>query len=155
MNIQNLSQAEAFSSGGDLWVCPQTQLASWSTMLNWYLNFQITRAEIHTPQSLSPVFEDLKNQFEFDFQPYQFKDDENVLIASEFLVPVKYVLIAPLSETTKVEAWVKEILQKIENMKVIHIRFFLPIGADTENLQKELAQIDSPLQITLVQGREI
>ncbi|HWU43037.1 MAG TPA: hypothetical protein VN132_06345, partial [Bdellovibrio sp.] len=126
MAMNLVSPVSAFNPGADLWVVPHLEKSQWTARLDWYLNFQICRASRHknaqTPLFVNEIIKEA--ELEKFYRPVSSKAP--LMIASEQLLPNKWVVVLPWTEDA--DSWSKEIFRIWSGLKEPMLRVFLPPG---------------------------
>ncbi|MNJ98423.1 hypothetical protein D3C87_161890 [compost metagenome] len=124
MAVSVLSQASALNPGSDLWILPALNESLWTSKLDWYLNFQVCKASRHqTPRVDSYVTEVLRETEQGSYH-FQRLPNAPLMIASEGLLPNKWVILVPLK--SDLEEWTAEIHNIWSGLKHPTLRVFLP-----------------------------
>ncbi len=129
MAVSVLSQASAFNPGADLWILPDVAHSSWSTKIDWYLNFQICRSERHETRALAPKVDHILEETGLERQKVRVNRGGPLLIASHDLLPNRWVAVIPFSGD--LNAWLAQVAKIWEALKSPSYRVFLPPGQST------------------------
>lgn len=149
MAIQKLSQAGAFGSGSELWVLPQIEISQWARKIDWYLNFQISRAKSHTPRKPDPELSEILGENEISFVKYA-RDEQNrpLLVASHSHLPNQMTLEVPYKSEAK--GWVEIVHRNWDQLKRPNLRVFLPPNLESDEFIKAWPEPQTSVDITLV-----
>lgn len=127
---------EPFSPGADLWVVPDRSHSDWSTALDWYLHFQISRASSRRRRPISNSLHELAKQAEVEvIQP----DEQNgfetapMLIYSARLLPNRETLHLPY--TGNINDWLKRLTVIWKDLGEPSLRVFLPRGVKPDHFK--------------------
>ncbi len=124
MAIATLNRAQAFGPGSDLWVIPDKSNFTFFSKLDWYLNFQLTRAHLHRPQILAPQLKNISNENSLPSFDIELKSSAPLMISAEMGLPTKIVVEMPLnSEPT---TWIIDAHQTWLKLDRPTLRVFLP-----------------------------
>ena len=147
-NLQVLYQHGALGPGSDLWIIPELEKSRWSQILDWYVNFQISRAKKHQSQNLSPEIKKImeKNNIKnFDYSaPIQ-----ALMIASEGRLPNKQLVVLTTIESTPKE-WSQQAFQIWRQLKSPTLRVFLPDFLSKEDFINLWPEKNNLQDITIV-----
>lgn len=103
----SMNRAQAFSPGAKLWIVPSTAANPLLLQrIDWYLNFQLSRARFHQPRALAQPLKDILTENELEIlQPSHSNPDNTPLavIAGDRL-PTNIVVQMP--ETTP-QKWIQ------------------------------------------------
>ncbi len=150
MAIQKLSQAGAFGPGSDLWILPPLRHSAWARKVDWYLNFQISRAKDHQFRKLDPELEEIMNTNELlPLIPVETSPvPPPLLIASHSHLPNQMTLEIPMDKELK--NWVLLCHHIWKNLGRPSLRVFLPGPALFENFVEEWPDSQTATDISLV-----
>lgn len=126
MAVSVLSQASALNQGAQLWVIPDVSNSSWTMKIDWYLNFQICRAQRHSMRHLPEYVDKVIDQTGLDKPVVTTSDSSTLLIASENLLPNKWVALVPLHKNYA--QWVQQVAETWASLGHPTLRIFLPAG---------------------------
>lgn len=133
MALSVLSQASALNPGSDLWIVPDLEKSPWTAKLDWYLNFQVCKSSRHQTPSVPEFISDVVAETEMGTPFAPQKTAQPLMIASEGLLPNKWVVILPWEGD--LSPWTKEVFRIWKNLNEPSLRIFLPPGQSTGNLQ--------------------
>jgi hypothetical protein len=134
MPVTVLSQASAFNPGAELWILPDLEKSPWTAKLDWYLNFQISKASRHQDPKLSNFLREVEKETEQAAVTKIQIPEAPLMIVSEEHLPNKWVVILPHAENF--EAWVEKISSVWTGLQRPGLRIFLPPGQNAGQLQK-------------------
>ena len=125
---QTLFQHGALASGSKLWVIPSPEDCDWTPQLDWYLNFQISRAAFHKPQKLSNHLQEIINENELNVVDATAKLEENpnLMIACERRLPAEMLIRVPT--LTDHKSWIANVYKIWLQVHKPSLRVFLPIN---------------------------
>ncbi|MCB9026715.1 MAG: hypothetical protein H6625_10385 [Bdellovibrionaceae bacterium] len=148
---QSLFRTGALGPGSNLWVVPNGDSSEWSKKLDWYLNFQISKAMEHIPNKISPEFS--KNLLDYEIQPLEFKQKSDLLMIScGGRLPTKMLVIVPLRDNLK--DWIDSIYQVWLNLLKPNLRIFLPNDFPINEFSIYWPDRNSITEITLVPSQK-
>lgn len=129
-----LSQASALNPGSDLWIVPDLEQSPWTAKLDWYLNFQICKASRHHTLPLSSYVSEVLAETELERPALGDKASAPLMIASQSLLPNKWVVILPWNGD--MNDWSQKIIGIWQNLKQPSLRIFLPPGQNAGSLDR-------------------
>ncbi|MDG0817910.1 hypothetical protein [Bdellovibrio svalbardensis] len=148
MSMSVLSQASAFNPGSDLWIVPQLEKSQWTARLDWYLNFQICKSSRHK-MAHTPLFvNEVIKEAELDTFYRPVNAQAPLMIASEQLLPNKWVVVVPWAND--MTAWSKEVFQVWSGLQEPTLRIFLPPGQSAGLFQQAWVRHHSSEEFTVV-----
>lgn len=139
MSIDAVSQASSFLPGADLWVSPERKNSSLTQRLDWYLNFQISKAAKHQGRDLSQKIEELLIKCGLPHLDFDENDKDGLMIPSSHLLPNRWVLI--LRGSDQFDVWVQNVFLKWNQMSKPSLRVFLPEGTSAEDFKRAWKKI--------------
>lgn len=148
MTLGVLSQASAFNPGSDLWVMPDLEKSHWTAKLDWYLNFQICKSSRHVSPLLPQFLEEVVEETGLDQKKLPANSQHLLMIASEELLPNKWVVIIPWEND--IAKWTAESFKIWQNLKEPSVRIFLPPGQNTGSLESQWRASESFQDFTVV-----
>lgn len=146
MNL--LSQAGSLNPGSDLWVVPERKNCQATQKIDWYLNFQISKASKHQARPLSQKVTDILEKCELPQHSFEENEDNSLLIASHLALPNRWVLVIKGSD--QFEDWVASIAQKHKHLNSPSTRIFLPNGKTLEEFQKTWSKSSQEKDLSVV-----
>lgn len=126
MAMSVLSQASALNQGAQLWVLPDISNSRWTLKVDWYLNFQICKANRHTLRDLPEFIEHVVHDTGLEKPVIKYDEHSTLLIASEHLLPNKWVGLIPLHKNYA--QWVEQVSETWVSLQNPSLRIFLPAG---------------------------
>jgi len=132
--IQSL--ASAFNPGHDLWIVPEPQYSRWTLRLDWYLNFQITRAGRHEHAIRGPVVDGILKEIEWNPAVPAVGETSPLLVACEGRLPARWVVMVP--GAGNLIAWTGHIDRLWRNLQQPTMKVFLPTGLQAGPFSEEL-----------------
>lgn len=132
-------QAQAFSPGTELWVCPgyrstSNSTSKWTASIDWQLNFALSKYDSHQSAEVSLTLQKIIAQTEFPLESHK-QSSEFVLVSSEIHLPVKWVLFfEPTTEPQK--EFFNRLEIKAKELNIQTLRVFLPSNWSLEAIQK-------------------
>lgn len=146
-NLQVLYQHGALAAGSDLWVIPELNTSRWSQTLDWYVNFQISRAKNHHAKELSSELKSIINDNELEVLQFN-SPKTSLMIASDGRLPNKQLV--ELTSSEKPEEWVLQVFQIWQQLQRPSLRIFLPEFITSEDLFKLWPEKENVKNITVV-----
>jgi hypothetical protein len=126
MALSVLSQASALNQGAQLWALPNISNSRWAVKIDWYLNFQICRAQRHISRELPEFVDHVITETGLDKPILKYDDNSTLLISSEHLLPNKWVALVPLH--ANYGRWVQQVSETWSSLQKPSLRVFLPAG---------------------------
>jgi hypothetical protein len=148
MAVTVLSQASAFNSGAELWILPELEKSPWTAKVDWYLNFQISKASRHHDPKISNFIREVEKETEQEHINKPVVTNAPLMISSEEHLPNKWVVILPQAE--EFEVWVEKISSIWTGLKCPGLRIFLPPGQNAGQLQKHWQKHQDFQEFTVV-----
>lgn len=133
--MNQLSHAQAFSSGAELWICPDYSYISnidsnWCAQIDWQLNFALSKYHTHTPCEAPTKLVEIIEATQLPVVSSQKKTTKHILIPCENLLPAKWCLFFNMNENALVDL-IKNIKKDL-NVKTI--RLFSPAQWSKDHL---------------------
>ncbi len=152
MGISFVTQASGLSPGSDLWVIPNLKESAWSSRINWYLNFLLTRSDLRVPKSLSDNLRSVLAETEM----YKHNSSEGsslrdeLLIASHIYLPNQWTLVR--TQWDNVNTACQSIVSVSRQLKSNQIRVFLPQGLNSTDFAKawQVVSVESQIDLQIV-----
>lgn len=151
MGLQTLYTAGAFGPGSDLWIIPDPNLSSWSKLIDWYLNYQISRAKLHQPMRLPERVQLILEENEIPPVDIALSTDTPLMLAAENRLPSQQVVVLPSCENGK--DWLARAHKVWEQLGKPTLRLFLPNDFDATQFQTQWPGGIDETDITLVSGQ--
>lgn len=133
--VQLLSLASAFNPGHDLWVVPDAASSRWTLRLDWYLNFQITRASRHPSPKLAAEVDGLLREIEWRPETPAPPEPATLLVACENLLPARWVAVVP--NPGDLAGWTQRIQDAWRDLRQPTLKVFLPTGLQAGPFSEE------------------
>ena len=121
MSLKVLYKAGALGAGADIWVLPDFDQTAWTRAIDWYLNFQLSKAKMFHPKSLSKNLKKLMG--DTPLKDYHAQEPAPLLVASSEFLPNHAVVKLPFKDEQKWVAKAYEIWQQFQKPS---LRLFLP-----------------------------
>jgi hypothetical protein len=122
--MNQLSQAQALSTGADLWICPDYNYISkfesqWPAFLDWQLNFALSKYHTQKKQILSGELLDILNETQLPLVHNASSPKPYILIPCENLLSTRWCLFFSIQadELSKILIDIKKDL----NIKTLRI----------------------------------
>lgn len=143
--MEKVSLANSFLPGADLWVSSDLHHGRLTERLDWYLNFQVTKAGHHKTAQISENLQNVLEQCGLQKFDFAGDDEQSLLIASQGHLPNRWVLIVPYSET-----WAARIHQAWKSLGSPSTRIFLPTKMSMDQFEKQWRKVSDFNDLTLV-----
>lgn len=127
--MQILSAASSLNPGQDLWVIAEPSRSRWPLQLDWYLNFQLDRAEQHSSASRPEGLTSLLKEVEWNLPEASVSPESTLLVSSEGHLPARW--LAQVNGSEGLEEWVKSIHKLWAGLGKPSFRVFLPAGVES------------------------
>ncbi len=150
---QTLFKTGALGAGAKLWVTPGGEYSDWNKKLDWYLNFQISRAKDHKSKEISSKFLENLNEYGIDHNFRKTKSSEFLMISSRGRLPCKMLIIIPYKEDF--QNWTQQIHSVWLNLLKPNLRIFLPTDFPINDFSNSWPDKNSISDITLVPSQKI
>lgn len=125
--------------------------SKWARKIDWYLNFQLTRAEPHQPVSISSELNQILEEWEVEAPPrIELPHSAPLMVASASLLPNTTTVQVPLNEKT--EAWVLSCHRIWTDLGRPSLRVFLPSSVSEAAFEKHWPSADKESGVELVEG---
>lgn len=133
--MNQLSQAQAFSSGAELWICPDYSYISnidsnWCAQIDWQLNFALSKYHTHTPRETPTKLIEIIEATQVPIVSSPKKTSKHILVPCENLLPTKWCLFFNMNENALADL-IKGIKKDL-NIKTV--RLFLPAQWSKDHL---------------------
>ena len=149
MALSILSQASALNPGADLWILPALNESPWTSKLDWYLNFQISKASRHQSSEVPEYLNDVMEQTEQAQFVSITQVAQPLMISSTNLLPNKWVVLVSLKDFQE-GTWVREAHNIWAGLQRPTLRIFLPPGQSAGQFQKEWQKHSDFQEFTVV-----
>ena len=126
MAIGILSQASALNQGAQLWVVPGSENSRWTMKIDWYLNFQISKASRHRPHATPLYLQKVAAETNLGEVSFVTESESPLLIPCHDLLPCRWTAMVPLHKNYG--QWVGQISKLWESLDHPSFRVFLPAG---------------------------
>lgn len=141
--MNQLSQAQAFSSGAELWICPDYSYIAkmdshWCAQIDWQLNFALSKFHTHTHREPAAKLLEILDVTQLPLISSHKKNSKHILIPCENLLPTKWCLFFNMNENSLVEL-IKEVKKDL-NVKTV--RLFSPAQWSKDHLNVFADMVD-------------
>lgn len=126
MGLQNLTETTAFAPGAQLWILPDPKVSHWARKIDWYLNFQIARAERHLPPVLEPGLLQLLKDEDLAAPTTAGNNESPLLLSSGHRLPAGQTV--EISFTGDFSHWLARAAGVWRDLGHPMLRLFLPRG---------------------------
>jgi hypothetical protein len=134
MSLQKLNMAQSFGAGSDLWVISDDPATPLFRRMDWYLNFQITRALQHKSQTLSPQLQTVLNENSIPTPTSSATHESPTLIQVGRQLPTQFLMIVPARNSSD---WAATVQQRWVSLHNPSMRLFLPPSISIAQFQKD------------------
>lgn len=93
MGINILDANQALTAGAELWVVEPPENGGWPLRIDWLLNFQGLRADIHKPPQAIPGLNEIVHATGLDSSRKTTPREAPLLIGADQHVPCRYVIV--------------------------------------------------------------
>jgi hypothetical protein len=152
MALKSLDSLTALAPGCDLWIVADPSHSKWTRKIDWYLNFQLQRAQTHQSPRKSGELDRVLDSLELDAPVVELKPLAPLMVASARLLPNRQTVLVPLSDD--IEGWVKRCHEVWQSMNRPTTRVFLPDSVQPEAFGGRWPSKDAVGAIELVPERE-
>jgi len=136
-----------WSGGYDFWFVADPEHSLWARKIDWYLNFQLMKANRHQPLAIAPELQAIAQKNEMDVPALEMLVDPSylrlpLLLACGNLLPVRTLIVVPFSESaeSQVSDWSRTCLKIWQNLNRPKVRVFLPNGVGFEDFRADWHQ---------------
>lgn len=151
MAFQKISEPAAFSPGSELWIIPDAQHSNWTQKLDWYLNFQLLRAERHHSALISEEFKELLKEQQLEPPTATDESQKPLMLASQHQLPVNQAVSVPYGGNLK--EWVDAVAAVWTGLKRPPLRLFLPKGLTSAQVSGLWPPVKENIDIGFVADR--
>ena len=148
MAIKTLYKTGAFGPGSDLWVLPELTSSHWAKTIDWYLNYQLSKAKLHKNPSLHETLHLMIEDSDLDLPQPLSLEISPLMVSSSHRLPNDQLVEMPTLNTK--EQWVLQVRQIWENLQSPSLRVFLPSEISANEFQKLFPGPTEQLDISLV-----
>lgn len=149
---QVLYRTGALGPGSQLWVLAGGEATEWAKKLDWYLNFQISKAQRHQPQQLDPEFEKRINEYEIPLPQFSMPADQ-LMIACEGRLPTKMLVIVTFHG--ELQDWLESVHSLWLKLLKPNLRLFLPIDFPLNEFNYFWPDRSAVAELTLVPSQKL
>jgi len=122
------------NSGADLWVIPNIEKSKSAQKLDWYMNFQISRAKEHKTSELSSEMKKILAKCGTSEIQIKKNNSNTIMFDSSHLLPNRWLVVVP--ENKQSTNWIDQIAQIWVDLRKPTLRVFLPTGLSSGEFQK-------------------
>lgn len=130
MSPKVLYKSGCLGAGANLWILPDFDQTEWVKSIDWYLNFQLSKAHAFQPQPLPKELEKLAEKF--PLRKHSFQSPPPLLVASSEFFPNQAVIKISLKDEKQ---WLHEVYKIWKQMKQPTLRLFLPRKLTKSNFE--------------------
>jgi hypothetical protein len=151
--LKSLDSLTALSSGCDLWIVADPSQSRWTRKIDWYLNFQLQRAQTHRSPGKSAELDRLLGSLELEAPIFELKSLAPLMVASSRLLPNRQTVLVPMPDD--LDDWVKRCHELWKSMSCPTTRVFLPESVQPEAFCSRWAAKEASGFIEIVPDREL
>lgn len=148
MAVQFLPKISAFTSGAETWFLPDSDSCHWTSSLDWYLNFQLAKSEVHRSPHIGAGLQRILTENDIHWGSLPAPENSALLISSSAFLPNRQTIL--LKFENDLELWLGHILKMSANLKTTTVRIFMPQGAPRDVAQSYLTKHSKGLDFTLI-----
>ena len=148
MTPERLVQNQALNPGDDLWILPDKNSSGWSQKMDWYLNFQVTKARAHAPQKLSSQLQAIVQEEELGLKEVVIDSEAPLFVASAKNLPNQNTIEVIFHGQE--EEWLRQIEQIWIRLQKPKTRIFLPRGFSEDLVKKFCAKNFTAVRVNYV-----
>ncbi len=130
---QKLSQAAALSPGSDLWIFAQPRISAFSRKIDFYLNFQMAKAEQREFPSLSKKLKEIIEQNDLGELLKPIPTPNTILISAQTQLPCTQVVV--INEVGNKENYIEAVFDIWKKLGKPSVRVFMPSFLDEADLK--------------------
>jgi len=125
MAIEQLIGNLIYAEGSQLWVIPDKSSSQWAQTLDWYLNFQISKANTFIRSEMADGLQEIIREEEVETIEIPSQEGKPLLIASPKHLPNLMTVVLSFDETHK-QDWLTAIKKAWLELGKPSLRVFLP-----------------------------
>ena len=133
-SIKTIAAQTALTGGCGLWIVAEPEKSKWARKIDWYLNFQLVRAEDHASPETSVELDEIVQKWHVDSIRFEIEANAPLMVASARLLPVAKTVLIPFSGDA--QAWARVCNQVRQNLQNPVTRIFLPESLDPDAFTK-------------------
>jgi hypothetical protein len=152
MSITALDAENALSSGAKLWILADLGHSRWTERIDWYLNFQINRAEPHTTPQIGEKLNAVLAETEFVAPEVKLLEKAPLMVSSSELLPNHVTVVVPLADSAS--EWVLRGYAVWTELGRPELRVFLPESVSLSTFQSAWPREGEASAVQVVSPRE-
>lgn len=125
MSVEQVIGNLVYAEGSELWIIPDKSSSYWSQKLDWYLNFQVSKASTFQRTEMADDLKDIVKEEEIDLTSIPMQEKSPLLIASPKHLPNTMTVVLSYDENKKAE-WLEQIEKTWIELGKPSTRVFLP-----------------------------
>lgn len=149
--MKKIEPRSAFSPGVQLWMLAGREHSGWARRLDWYLNFQLARAELPRTRSTSDGLKQLTELAELDFPEIAVSPNAALMIASSSLVPNHQTIVVGF---TNLPEWCRALHVAWTKLNAPTVRVLLPRDLRANEFAKHWPNTKSLDDLEVVEEEE-
>lgn len=143
-----LSKPNAFNTGADLWIVPDSRSSSWTKKIDWYLNFQLMKVTPRSPAPLTTSLLSILKETEITVSLPPVSNNSPLLVESSHYFPNKWTV--QLLYNQSLEEWASKIVTTWQGLSSPTLRIFLPAQAKPEEFSNVWARLSKSTNFSVV-----
>jgi hypothetical protein len=141
-----LSKHQALLEGSKLWIIPDDAHSPANDRINWLINFQLSKANLHLTPQLSPWIKQCTE--ECGIETLLLPKNNTILIPVKNSLPTEWLCLLPFE--IKMKDWVDSAHKVWMHMNRPPLRVFLPRGAKKEDWQNFWVHLEPNEKLTIL-----
>ena len=146
--MKTIDAVSALSPGRVTWIVPDLERSRWAQRIDWYLNYQIARAEPHVPASFAPELQDVIEKWEFEAPTVRLNGAAPLMIASSGLIPNHQTIVLPVRSGEA--EWILASHRVWVGLGRPPTRIYLPSGVSTAVFEGRWPKGDAEADLEIV-----
>jgi hypothetical protein len=127
---KTITAQAALTGGCGLWIVAEPEKSKWARKIDWYLNFQLVRAEDHDQPKTASELKEIVQKWHVEPVRIEVEPDAPLMVASAQLLPVARTVLIPF--TGDAQAWARVCSEVRKNLQQPATRIFLPESLEAE-----------------------
>lgn len=126
--------ADPFSNSCDLWILPPPRLSAWFPVVDWYLNWQMSKGLAYSGLHLPTEILHLAETYEVPLPAVKTDAAAPLLVLSHGRLPAPKCVV--LDSSGKHDVWLKHCFEIALNLDAKNIHVFVPNKASVDEMSK-------------------
>ena len=147
MTFHYFEAPHALTSGSELWLVADLDSSRWACKVDWYLNFQLARAQVHNSPDISRELNEIATRWDFDVKAHRAPAAAPLLIASVELLPNLTTVMVPFGmpvdatvsagpKNSRKHDWAQRCFKIWQQLGHPRLRIFMPDNMTGESFEK-------------------